>query len=327
MTAPDIGAIEAAARRLDGQAVRTPLLEPAALAKSTGARVFLKPECLQRTGSFKFRGAFNKISQIPAERKVAGVVAFSSGNHAQGVAAAAELLGVPATIVMPADAPQIKTDNTRGYGAEVVPYERNSQSRERLASEIAEQRGATLVRPYDDPDIIAGQGTCGLEIAEQSAAIGAKLDAVLVCCGGGGLTAGVALAIAARSPETDIFTVEPEGFDDTARSLASGERLPNEPGAQSFCDALLSPMPGELTFSINRRLIAGGLVVSDAEVEAAMAYAFRTLKLVVEPGGAVALAALLSGKLDVVGKSLAVVLSGGNVDPDLYRRVLDSHRP
>ena len=319
---PDIEAIEAAAARLAGKAIRTPLLEPAPLALTTGARVFVKPEPLQRTGSFKFRGAYNKIAQIPAERWSAGVVAYSSGNHAQGVAAAAQLLGVPATIVMPADAPEIKINNTKGYGAEVVLYERNSQSRERLAQSLADERGATLVRPYDDPDIIAGQGTCGLEIAEQAEAAGAKLDTLLVCCGGGGLTAGVSLAITNRSPGTKIYTVEPEDFDDTARSLAAGERREIVPGATSFCDALLSPKPGELTFSINRELVTAGLSVSDGEVAEAMRFAFRALKLVVEPGGAVALAAVLSGKLDLRSQSAALVLSGGNVDPDLYSKIL-----
>lgn len=314
--------IEAASERLSGHAVVTPLLEPPALALETGARVLIKPEPLQRTGSFKFRGAYNKISQISPERRAAGVVAYSSGNHAQGVAAAAQLLGVPATIVMPADAPEIKIANTRGYGAEVVLYERASESREARATEIADQRGATLVRPYDDPDIIAGQGTCGLEIARQAEAAGATLDAVLICCGGGGLTAGSATALSALAPCAAVHTVEPAGFDDTARSLAAGERLANETGARSFCDALLSPKPGALTFQVNRHLITSGLVVDDQEVAKAMAYAFRVLKLVVEPGGAVALAALLSGKLEVAGKTVAVVLSGGNVDPETFARAI-----
>ena len=315
---PGLAEIEAAAGRLKGHAVVTPLLEPPALALETGARVLIKPEPLQRTGSFKFRGAYNKISQIPDDKRAAGVVAFSSGNHAQGVAAAAQLLGVPATIVMPADAPAIKIANTRGYGAEVVLYERASESREARATEIAKERGATLVPPYDDPDIIAGQGTCGLEIARQAEAAGAALDAVLICCGGGGLTAGCATALSALVPGAALYTVEPAGFDDTARSLAAGARLGNAPEAKSFCDALLSAKPGALTFQVNRRLITGGLAVDDDEVARAMAYAFRVLKLVVEPGGAVALAALLSGKLEVAGKTVAVVLSGGNVDPETF---------
>ncbi len=319
---PGLAEIEAAAGRLRGHAVVTPLLEPPALALETGARVLVKPEPLQRTGSFKFRGAYNKISQIPPGRRAAGVVAYSSGNHAQGVAAAAELLGVPATIVMPADAPAIKIENTRSYGADVVLYARDGEPREAVAARLLAERPATLVRPYDDPDIIAGQGTCGLEIARQAEALGAELDAVLICCGGGGLTAGCATALSALVPGAALHTVEPAGFDDTARSLVAGERLANAPGATSFCDALLSPKPGALTFQVNRRLITSGLVVDDDQVARAMAFAFRTLKLVVEPGGAVALAALLEGKLEVEGKTVAVVLSGGNVDPETFAAAL-----
>ena len=314
--------VTAAAKRLQGLAVRTPLLESPALNERVGGRVLLKAETLQRTGSFKFRGAYNRISQIPEAARPAGVVAFSSGNHAQGVAAAAALLGLPATILMPADAPAMKLANTRAYGAEVIPYERSSTSREALATDIATQRGATIVSPYDDAGVTAGQGTCGLEIAEQAAMLDARLDALLVCCGGGGLTAGCALAMAERSPNTAVYTVEPEDFDDTRRSLASGKRVSNAEGGQSFCDALLSPTPGRLTFSINRRLAAGGLAVSDAEVAEAMAFAYRTLKLVVEPGGAVALAAVLAKHLDARGKTVAVVLSGGNVDPQAYAEIL-----
>jgi threonine dehydratase len=319
---PSFADVEAAAERLAGRAITTPLLNAPALDERVGGRVLLKAETLQRTGSFKFRGAYNRISRIPEADRPAGVVAYSSGNHAQGVAAAATLLEVPATIVMPSDAPAIKLANTRSYGAEVVLYDRATEAREEIGAKIAERRGATLVRPYDDPAIIAGQGTCGLEIAHQAAALEARLDAVLICCGGGGLTAGCALALTELSPGTEIYSVEPEGFDDTARSLAGGTRMANNPAARSFCDALLAPTPGELTFAINRRLLAGGLSVSDAEVAAAMAYAFGTLKLVVEPGGAVALAALLSGRLDARGKTVALTLSGANVDPEVYRRVL-----
>ena len=319
---PAFAEVEAAAERLRGLAVRTPLLESPALNDRVGGRVLLKAETLQRTGSFKFRGAYNRISQIPEAARAAGVVAYSSGNHAQGVAAAAALLGLPATIVMPADAPAMKLANTRAYGAEVIPYERRSASREALAMEIAERRGATIVRPFDDAGVIAGQGTCGLEIAEQAAALDAQLDALLVCCGGGGLTAGCALAMAERSPNTAVYTVEPEGFDDTRRSLAGGERVSNAEGGKSFCDALLSATPGHLTFAINQRHAAGGLAVSDAEVAEAMAYAYRTLKLVIEPGGAVALAAVLAGRIEARGKTIAVVLSGGNVDPQAYAEIL-----
>ncbi len=320
--APGFADIEAAAARLAGWAVETPLLNPPVLDRKLGGRVLLKAETLQRTGSFKFRGAFNRISQIPEADRAAGVVAYSSGNHAQGVAAAAALLGVPATIVMPADAPAIKVANTRGYGAEVVLYDRFTENREALGAALAAERGATLVRPYDDPGVIAGQGTCGLEIARQAAARGLEIDALLVCCGGGGLTAGCALAMAELSPMTQIYTVEPAGFDDTRRSLAAGARVDNDPAARSFCDALLAPTPGELTFPINRRLLAGGFAVSDEEVRAAMGYAFRTLKLVLEPGGAVALAALLAGRLETRGKTVALTLSGGNVDPETCREML-----
>ena len=324
--APVFADIEAAAERLAGWAVETPLLNLPALDRKLGGRILLKAETLQRTGSFKFRGAFNRISQIPKAERGAGVIAYSSGNHAQGVAAAAALLGVPATIVMPEDAPAIKVANTRGFGAEVVLYDRFTEDREALGEALAAERGATLVRPYDDPGVIAGQGTCGLEMAQQAAARGFEIDALLVCCGGGGLTAGCALAMAEVSPKTRVYTVEPAGFDDTRRSLAQGgvegARVVNDPAARSFCDALLAPTPGELTFPINRRLLAGGFAVSDTEVRAAMGYAFRTLKLVVEPGGAVALAALLAGRLEARGKTVALTLSGGNVDPKTYCEML-----
>ena len=322
---PDYSDVEAAAARLDGLAVRTPLLEVAALNERTGARVLIKPESLQRTGSFKFRGAYNRISQIPEIDRPKGVVAYSSGNHAQGVAAAAALLGIPATIVMPADAPRIKIENTRGYGAEVVTYPRDTGDRAAVAQEIIDRTGATLVPPYDDTQVIAGQGTCGREIALDAAARGLRIDHLLVCCGGGGLTAGCALAFEALSPETRVHTVEPVGFDDTARSLTSGRREGNVPGASSICDALLAPQPGELTFGINRRLLAEGLAVSDREIGEAMAYAFQTLKLVVEPGGAAALAGLLSGKLGAPGGCIAVIISGGNVDATTYGEIIARH--
>ena len=319
---PGFPDILAAADRLAGKAVVTPLLESQALNARVGGQVLIKPETLQRTGSFKFRGAYNRISLIPAAQRAAGVVAYSSGNHAQGVAAAAALFDMPATIVMPADAPAIKIANTRGYGAKVELYERASESREARAEVIAAELGATIVRPYDDSGIMAGQGTCGLEIARQAEQLGAKLDALLVCCGGGGLTSGCAIALAEMSPGTKIYAVEPEGFDDTRRSLESGERVTNPPGNDSFCDALLSPTPGALTFSVNQRLLAGGIAVSDDEVAVAMAYAFSILKLVVEPGGAVSLAALLAGKIDARDRTLALTLSGGNVDPEIHAKAV-----
>jgi threonine dehydratase len=319
---PGSADLEAAAARLRGVAVRTPLLESEVLNAKVGGRVLLKAECLQRTGSFKFRGAYNAISQTEA----AAVVAYSSGNHAQGVAAAARLLGKPATIVMPADAPAIKIENTRAYGAEVRLYDRLNESREEIGAEIATRTGAALIRPYDDPRIVAGQGTAGLEVVEQAGVHGAVPDVVLAPCGGGGLVAGCALALTKAFCGIAIYAVEPEGLDDTARSLEAGVRQSNATGASSICDALLLPTPGELTFSINRQLLAGGLTVSDDETRDAIAFAFRHLKVVLEPGGAVALAALLSGKLALAGRTAAVVLSGGNVDPALFAGAIIGRR-
>jgi threonine dehydratase len=310
--------IEAAADRLQGVVRRTPLLESDALNELVGGRLLLKAECLQRTGSFKLRGAYNTVSQMAGQP----VVAYSSGNHAQGVAAAARLLGVRATIVMPADAPAIKIANTRALGAEVHLYDREREVREEIGAAIAERTGAELVRPYEDPRIVAGQGTAGHEAVEQARAQGIAFDAALIPCGGGGLIAGCGIALVDAFPDIAIHAVEPEGFDDTARSLAAGEPVANAAGARSFCDALLVPRPGELTFALNRKHLAGGLAVSDAEVGRAMAVAFRDLKLVVEPGGAVALAAALSGRLELRDRTVLVVLSGGNVDPDLFARIL-----
>jgi len=320
---PTAAEVEAAARRLAGRAVETPLLEWPALNDRLGGRVLLKPEQLQRTGSFKFRGAFNKLSRLAQAGGPAGaVVAFSSGNHAQGVAAAAQLLGFQATIVMPSDAPAIKIANTRGYGAEVVLYDRQKDDREAIAADIAAKRHAETVRPYDDPDIIAGQGTVGLEIARQARARGAELDAALIPCGGGGLISGSTLALQATWPRLPVYACEPAGFDDTTRSLKAHQRLGIAPGAKSVCDGLMAPMPGKLTFALNDKLLAGGIAVDDREVLAAVAYAFQVLKLVLEPSGAVALAALLSGKFDAKGKTVAIVCSGGNVDPDVYCKAL-----
>ena len=315
--------IRAAAARIAQEAVRTPLIESRDLNDRSGGRILIKPEVLQRTGSFKFRGAYNKISQIPLSRRPAGVLAYSSGNHAQGVAQAAALCQTPATIVMPRSAPQIKIINTRGFGARVVLYDPATDNRETIAQKLLEESDMTFVRPYDDPDIIAGQGTCGLEIVAQVEDLGVKLDALLVCCGGGGLCAGVGTVFKTLSPDTEVYSVEPEGFDDTARSLNRGERVTIQSDAQSICDALLTPTPGELTFPINARNLSGGLAVSDREVMAAMAYAARTLKLVVEPGGAVSLAAILSRRFDASGKTVAITLSGGNVDPAMLTRAME----
>jgi threonine dehydratase len=314
--------IDAAARAIAPFAVRTPLLSPPVLSERVGAKVFVKPEVLQRTGSFKFRGAFNKLSSIPANARGGGVVAFSSGNHAQGVAAAAQILNMRATIVMPADAPLAKRERTKAFGAEVVLYDRDREDREAIARDIAGKRGATLVPPYDDPMVIAGQGTVGREIAEDLAALGVDPGVVVVPVSGGGLVAGVATAIKARFPKAMVMSAEPEGFDDHARSLRAGRREAHEASGRTICDALMALTPGEITFAINSRLLAKGVTASDAEVAAAVAFAFRELKLVVEPGGAVGLAALLAGHVEARGKNVVIVLSGGNVDADLYARLI-----
>jgi threonine dehydratase len=324
---PTAADVEAAARRIAGMAVETPLLESPALNERVGGRVFLKPESLQRTGSFKFRGAYNKLKRLGEQGggkggPGGGVVAFSSGNHAQGVAAAAQLMGVKAAIVMPSDAPAIKLANTRGYGADVVLYDRAREDREAIAQALAEKRGAAIVRPFDDPDIIAGQGTVGLEIRRQAKARGLDLDAALIPAGGGGLISGSSLALKAGWPALPVYACEPAGYDDTGRSLAVHRRLPADTSAASLCDGLLSPMPGKLTFALNDRLLAGGFAVTDDEVLSAMAFAFRALKLVIEPSGAVCLAALLTGKFDGRGRNTALVISGGNVDPAVFSRAL-----
>jgi threonine dehydratase len=319
---PTAADVDAAARRLAGVALRTPLISSPVLDAATGARVFLKAETLQRTGSFKFRGAYNKLSSIPAERKAGGVVAFSSGNHAQGVAHAAKLLGMPAAIVMPSDAPLPKRQRTAAFGGEVVLYNRDTEDREGIARALAEKRGATLVPPFDDPLIIAGQGTAGREIVEDLAVLGLKPDVVVIGASGGGLAAGISLAVKARVPDATIYTAEPEGFDDTARSFRSGKRESNARMSGTICDALMTNIPGKITWQINRELIGQGITASDEEVGRAVAFAFRELKLVVEPGGAIGLAALLAGRLDGKGKIVVGVLSGGNVDPELFHRLV-----
>jgi len=322
VTLPTVADVDEAASRLAGVALHTPLLSSAALDAMTGGRVFLKAETLQRTGSFKFRGAYNKLAALPPERRAGGVVAFSSGNHAQGVAAAARLLGMPCVIVMPSDAPRAKRERTVAFGAEVVLYDRLRDDREAIAEAIAKERGATLVPPYDDALIIAGQGTAGREIVEDLAALGLKPDIVVVTASGGGLTAGIALAVKARVPSAAVYTAEPAGFDDHARSFESGQREQNAALTGTICDALMARTPGKLTFAINRSLVGAGVAASDEEVAAAVAFAFAELKLVVEPGGAVALAALMTGKIDVRGKVAVAVLSGGNVDPELFSRLV-----
>lgn len=319
---PDPSDVLDAARRLSTHAVRTPLLSHPALDARLNARVLLKPEVLQRTGSFKFRGAFNRLSRLDADARARGVVAFSSGNHAQGVALAARLLDMAATIVMPDDAPRLKIENTKAHGARVILYDRATQDREAIARALAAESGATVVPSYDDPDVIAGQGTIGLEVARDAKALGLDLDTLLTPCSGGGLAAGIALGLEAAGARCAVRTVEPQGFDDYARSLAAGRRLSNPAASGSICDALLTTTPGVLTFAVNASRLGPGLAVSDAEAMAAVAYAFETLKLVVEPGGAVALAAALSGALDLAGQTVVIVLSGGNVDAATFARCL-----
>ncbi len=313
--------VESAAARLAGVAVETPLLQNAELDAAAQGTVLVKPECLQVTGSFKIRGAYNFLSQLTPDEAARGVVAFSSGNHAQGVAAAGTMLGIGTAIVMPEDAPQAKLEITRGLGGEVITYDRYTGDREVIARELAAERGAVVVPSYDHERIIAGQGTVGLEIARQCAARKVEPEQVLVCCGGGGLISGSAVALKALYPDVAVHPVEPEGYDDTARSLVSGKREQADVSIRSICDALQAQTPGEMTFAINQRLLSDGLVVSDAEVRAAMRFAFRHLKLVVEPGGAVALAAVLAGKLDTRDKTTIIVISGGNVDVGLFGEI------
>ena len=319
---PTVADVRDARKALAGLAVETPLLESELLNEELGFRLIVKPEVLQRSGSFKFRGAYNRISRIPEAGRAKGVVAFSSGNHGQGVAYAARMFKMPATIVMPADAPQMKVANVKAYGGTVVLYDRLKEDRTEIGRRIAAETGATLVRPFDDRFVIAGQGTIGLEIADQMRARNAKADVVLVPTSGGGLVSGVALALNAESPGTQVYAVEPEGSDDTTRSLQAGEPVANEPGGSALCDALLVPQPGEITFAINRKLLAGGFAVPDDRVLGAMAVAFRHFKIVVEPSGAVGLAVALGERERFRGRTVVAVASGGNVDPALYMRAL-----
>lgn len=318
----DFSMIEAAAGRLAGKARRTPLLHAPLLDALAGRRVYVKAECLQLTGSFKFRGGWSAISALSEEQRRRGVIAFSSGNHAQGVALAAKMHGIPALIVMPSDAPLPKLENTRAYGAEVVTYDRYTEDRDAIGEKLSRERGLTLIRPFDDEQVISGQGTVGLEIAEQAREEGIFACDVLVPCGGGGLTAGIALALEQKAPGFVVHTCEPQNYDDAARSLAAGERLANEGHAPTICDAIVTPKPGELTFPVMKRLCGKGFAVTDDEVRMAMAHAANHLKLVIEPGGAVALAAALFRKEELSGDSVIVVASGGNVDPELFATTL-----
>ena len=314
--------VEIAAAKLSGEAVRTPLLKCDALNLLTGANVYIKPESLQRTGSFKFRGAYNAISNLNEDERAKGVIASSSGNHAQGIARAAKLFGVTATILMPSDAPKLKIDRTRADGAEVVFYDRETGDREAEARRLVEEKGGVFIHPFENHNVIAGQGTVGLEAAEDMLRDGLQIDRVLVCTGGGGLTAGIALSISKHFPNAKIHSVEPEGFDDYARSLASGERKKNDKTSGSVCDAIITPQPGEASFAINKALLSDGLVISDREAMEAVKFAWQEMKLVVEPGGAAALAGLLQSGQRFAGETVLVTLSGGNVDPDLFARAI-----
>jgi len=317
-----ISDIQAAAERLEGIAVRTPLIESPLLNERMGGRIFVKAENLQHAGAFKFRGAYNRLSQLTPAEKKAGVLAYSSGNHAQGIALAAKMLGVKATIVMPKDAPELKVAGTRGYGADVVFYDRYTEDREEVAKHAAGDSGAVLVPPYNSPFILAGQGTVGLEIAADLQALGLVADQALLNCGGGGLTGGAMTALKHAFPSMAGYAVEPEAFDDVKRSLESGEIQEVDFGARSICDALLTPSPGDLTFPIMQGLGVKGLTVSDDEARLAVAYAANTLKLVGEPGGVVSLAAVLAGKVDVKDKITICIISGGNIDPAMLQECL-----
>lgn len=322
LRAPVYADVVDAAKQIRGYAITTPLLESEALNRLVGGRLLCKAEALQIAGSYKFRGAYNRLSRLDAAARARGVVAFSTGNFGQGVATAARMLGVPAIIIVPKDAPAVKVNNARAQGAEVRFYDRAIKNhREDMARELAAERGLTIVPPGDDAEVISGYGTSGLEIEEQ---FPGRIDAVLGPCGGGGLMAGVSLVFSARRPATRLFTVEPEGFDDTARSLAAGTRVGNPPESKSICDAILTPMPAELPFGVLQQTIERGLVVSDAAVRAAMAQAFLHLKIVLEPAGAIALAAVLSGLYDCRGKTVAVICSGGSVDRAVFAAALDT---
>lgn len=322
LIAPTIDDIRGAAARIAPHAAVTPLLHSPALDAVAGGTVLVKAEVLQHTGSFKLRGALNRLLQIAPDARAGGVVAYSSGNHAQAVAYSATLLGMPSVIVMPKDAPALKIERTRAFGAEVVLYDRWTEDRVAIGGKIAAERNATVVPPFEDPYVVAGQGTVALEALTQAQQMGHTADAFLVCCGGGGLTAGCALAAEAVSPNTVVHPCEPANFDDMARSLAAGHRVSIEPGHRSICDAIVTPEPGEFTFSINQPRVGAGLVVTDDEVLAAIAFAVRELKLVVEPGGAAALAALLSGKLPTKDRTTVVVVTGGNIDPAILARAI-----
>ena len=320
----NIDMIRAAASRINGHARRTPLLNAPFLDDIAGRRLFVKAECLQHTGSFKYRGGRSALSALTPEARANGVIAFSSGNHAQGVALAAKQHGAPAVIVMPSDAPALKVANTRAYGAEVLLYDREGESREAIGMKLAAERGLTLIKPFDEPEVIAGQGTCGLEIAADMNAMGIEKAEVAVCCGGGGLTAGVALALAADAPGLRVRPAEPEGFDDVRRSLATGAIQQNPTQLGSICDAILTPRPGDLTFPIMQSHCGPGIAVTDDECLRAVALAFQRLKIVVEPGGAAALAAALFHPDEFEGDTIVAIATGGNIDPPMFQKALET---
>ena len=320
----NIDMIRSADQRLEGYVRRTPLLNSPFLDEIAGRRVWIKPECLQHTGSFKFRGAWSALTAMEPEVRAKGVIAFSSGNHAQGVALAAKMHDTSAVIIMPSDSPAMKLENTRAYGAEVITYDRDNESRDEIGARVSEERGLTLIKPFDEPQVIAGQGTCGLEIAAQAAEQGIVNAQVIVCCGGGGLTSGIALALEADAPTLRVRPAEPEDFDDVARSLHSGEIKRNAMTSGNICDAIITAQPGDLTFPIMQRLCGSGLVVAQDDALRAMAQAWNRLKLVAEPGGAVALAAALFHADDIEGDDVIVTISGGNVDAPMFARALET---
>lgn len=316
--------ILSAAETIKGEAVRTPLLRCDALDEATGCKVFVKPENLQRTGSFKFRGAYNAISKLSHEERARGILANSSGNHAQGVGDASRMFGCASTIIMPADAPAMKVARTKAYGAKVIHFDRATEDREAVLARVEKETGSTIVHPYNNAMVIAGQGTVGLEIAEDIKALGLELDRITVCTGGGGLTAGIALSINANFPDAKVHCVEPVNFDDYKRSIESGQLERNAATAGSICDAIIAPSPGKIGFEVNKKLLHSGLVVTDDEALAAIKFAYEELKMVVEPGGAVALAGVLKHGKAWSGETVALVLSGGNIDPDLFVKAIST---
>ncbi|MCB4321472.1 threonine/serine dehydratase [Alcaligenes sp. 13f] len=319
---PDARLIAQARERIAAHVVHTPLLESPVLNRQLGARILIKPENLQRAGSFKFRGALNRALQLTPEQRAGGVVAWSSGNHGLALSYVARELGIKATILMPQEAPKTKIDGVRANGAIVRLYDKTKEVREEIGAQIAAETGAVIVPPYDDPYVMTGQATLGAELAEQAAQVGASLDAALFSCSGGGLVAGAACGVHSLVPDVAIYSVEPEHYDGMVRSLAAGTQTKAPAKAASICDALLVVKPGDLTFPVCKQHLAGGLSVSDTELKEAIRFAYRELKLVIEPGGAAPLAALLAGKIDVVGKTIGIVLSGGNVDAEKFARYI-----